>query len=165
LYKVNDIIVYSNGGVCVIRDIGIPDFVESKETYYQMQSLSDTNNGTIYVKVNHDDTKLRAIITEDEANELLANIPIMEPLYSPNDKVRDREYNEIIKSCQCERALCMMKGIFKERLLKIASGKKLCMNDDRNLLRISKLLNIEFATALKISIEQAEAKLEKALMM
>lgn len=161
MYRKSDIIVYPNGGVCVIEDIGKPEFIQSDDVYYQMRSLIN-NLGTIYVKVDQVRSKIRTIITCEEAETLIAQIPTMEPIYNVNDKVRDREFNDIIKSCECEQALCMMKGIFTERIRKSAAGKNLCLNDDRNYNAISKLIFLEFSLALSMSAEQAGRRIEAA---
>lgn len=162
MYKVNDVIVYARG-VCVIIDIGVPDFINSNDIYYKMTSLSD-NNGITYLKVSNGNLPLRTVITRDEAEVLLASIPTMETQYIADDKMRDKEYNEILKACDCKQFLGIMKSIYKERVLRTEKGKKLGQIDDRNFHKIIKLLKSEFAVALNISQEQAEIKIKTAIM-
>lgn len=162
MYQINDVIVYENGGVCKIKDIGIPDFVTTDEKYYTLQPICD-NGGTIYVKINNDKVFMRSVITKEEAESYLSEVPKMKELYSTNDKIRDKEFKEAIKSCEFKRCLQVAKGITMERSRRNKAGKKLNMSDDKNLQKVGKLLTAECSIVFDISMEQAKTRITDAM--
>lgn len=162
MYQINDVIVYENGGVCKIADIGVPDFVTTEERYYKLQPICD-NGGTIYVKLNSNKVFMRSVITKEEAENYLSEVDELEEIYSSNDKLRDREFQEAIKSCEFKRCLQVVKGITMERNRRNKTGKKLNMSDDRNLQRAGKLIAAECSVIFDISIEQAKMKIQAAM--
>ncbi len=162
MFKVNDLVVYENGGVCTVEEIGSPDFVSDDEVYYTLQPIFD-KAGTIYVKVKNDRHVIRPVISSDEAREYLDEISEIEPMYSDNDKQRDKEFKEALRSCECRQWFSMLKGIIMERDRRVAGGKKLNMSDDRNMQKVGKLLTSEYSAALDISFEEAREMLEEIL--
>ncbi|MGB8454238.1 MAG: CarD family transcriptional regulator [Anaerocolumna sp.] len=162
MYQINDMVVYKNGGVCKIEDIGIPYFVETKEQYYKMIPLCD-ENGKLYVKMSNDKLMFRSLISTSEAESYLEQLSDMDGLYNINDKAREKEYRDVLRSCECMQCLCMLKGILREHNKKIKTGKNLNMMDEKNLQQVEKLLNTEFAVVFNISTEQAKLRIEDAM--
>lgn len=161
MYKINDKVVFENIGVCTILDVGTPDFVKSDDLYYIMQPLNDAG-GTIYVKVDTD-KRMRPLVSSDEAVKYLSGITDIEGIYDINSKVREHEFGEAIKSCDCEKWLAMIKGIESVKQQRIESGKKLNSSDSRFLQRAGKMLSGEFSIALKMSKEEIIDKIIGAL--
>ncbi len=162
MYQINDMVVYKNGGVCRIEDIGVPYFVETKEQYYKIIPLCD-ESGKIYVKISNDKVMFRSLISISEAELYLAELPNMNGLYNTNDKARDKEFRDVLKSCECKQCLCMLKGIIDEHNKKVKTGKNLNMTDEKNLQQVEKLLNTEFAVVFNISMEQAKIRIKNAM--
>lgn len=162
MYQINDVIVYENGGVCKITDIGVPDFVTTDERYYTLQPICD-NGGTIYVKINNDKVFMRSVITKEEAESYLSEVPKMEELYSTNDKLRDKEFREAIKSCEFKKCLQVIKGITMERNRRNKTGKRLNMSDDKNLQKAGKLVSAECSVIFDITMEEAKSKIKEAI--
>ena len=161
MYRIDDIVVYKSNGVCKIEDICVPEFVSSQEVYYRIRPFYE-NGGKIYVKISNGDTVLRPTISKEEAQDDLMNIKEEEGIYQSNDKVREREFSEIMKSCDFWRCLLMMKGIVGEAERREEKGKRLNMTDERCLQRVEKFLNAEYSVACEVSIEEARTALEQA---
>lgn len=161
MYRIDDIVVYKTNGVCKIEEIGIPEFVSNEEVYYQIRPFYE-HGGKIYVKISNGDTVLRPTISKEEAQHDLSNIKDEEGIYQSNDKVREREYSEIVKSCDFWRCLLVMKGIIGEAGRREEKGKRLNMTDERCLQRVEKFLNAEYSVACEVSLEEAQVALENA---
>lgn len=162
MYQIGDILVYENGGVCEVIAIGTPDFLKSEESYYTLQPVFD-NAGTLYVKVENDRHILRPLISKEEADGIFEEVLEMEPMYNSNDKLREREFKEAIRSCECRQWFAMLKGIRQEEDRRVQNGKKLSMSDDRNMQKVFKLLSSEFAMVYSISQDEAKNKIEGAI--
>lgn len=158
MFNVNDVVVYGNSDVCCVKEINRPDFVQNEDFYYYLQPVCNTAS-TIYIKISDTTKYIRPIITKERAEELLGNLPELDGLYDHNDKIRDKEYREVISSCDYEKNLLMLKGIITEKHLREKKGKKLNMNDERNLHRVENCLAAETSMCFHITMSQAKEKL------
>lgn len=157
MFKVDDVIVYKNGGVCRVEAIGTPDFLDDGQDYYKLQSLVDAGS-TVYVRV-APEPEMRAIISTETANQYLDGSIVVEECFDTDNKRRSKEYTDILSSCDCSRWMGMFKGILKEKNRKRQDGKTLNESDDKFLKRVSELVVSEFSSALSISKEEAMEKL------
>ncbi|MFI3214160.1 MAG: hypothetical protein R3Y24_12575 [Eubacteriales bacterium] len=154
MYQINDLVVYNNGEVCSIFNIGVPDFVDNGEMHYILKPVNKSTS-TIYVKMSSPELPFRYTISQTEALAFLETYPSMEPMYHENNKIREKEYLEAFRACHPKQWLRIYKGITIERKRKASIGKQLNTNDDRNLHKVEKYLSSEFASTLKISTDEA----------
>lgn len=162
MYQVNDVIVYGNSEVCKIETIGTPDFVESTEQYYYLKPLNNPTS-TLYVKTTNSSKPMRSVLTKENAEELLNEIPKIDGLYNRNDKVREKEFRDILRSCDCKQLLQMLKGIILVKKEKEGTGKKLSLNDEQNYNKAESCLANEFSVIFHTTIEQAKKQLKLAI--
>lgn len=162
MFDINDIIVYDSGGVCRIENICTPGFVKSNEKYYEMTSISEMGS-TIYLKITNDKVTIRPVISREEAQAYLEEADSMVPEFSEIDKVREKEFQNGIRSCNCREWLSMLKWLLEEKTKKLTLKKRLNSLDDRSLTKVNKLLTAEFSVAFGISIEEAKEKIKQAL--
>lgn len=155
MYEVNDVIVYENGGVCRIKEISVPTFLKTEEEYYTMERIGE-NGGTNYIKIENDKILMRSVITKLEAERILLEAPNMNALYHENEKIRDKEFKEIFKGCECDKYIKMLKGIYGERNRRSKIGKRINMSDERYLKRVEKLLGTEFSIVFDVTVDQAK---------
>lgn len=162
MYQVNDVVVYGNNEVCKIETIDIPDFIETTEKYYYLKPLSNPSS-ILYVKTTNTQKPMRGILSKENAEELLSEIPSIEALYNKNDKLREKEFRDIIRSCDCKQLLQMLKGILLTKQEKEITGKKLSLNDEQNFHKVETCLANEFSEIFNISVEQAKKQIKLAM--
>ncbi len=162
MYQIGDVLVYENGGVCEVTAIGTPDFLKSEERYYTLQPVFD-DAGILYVKVENDRHILRPLISREEADQIFEKALEIDPMYNSNDKLREREFKEVLRSCECSQWFAMLKGIIQEQAKREKIGKKLNMSDDRNMQKVFRLLSSEFAMVYSISQDEAKEKIKGAI--
>lgn len=162
MFEVDDIVVYENGGVCKIADIGTPDFVKGDAEYYTMQPVSD-ESGVLYVKTDNTRFILRPVISEEEAESYLEELAALPAMYNGNDKEREKEYKDVLHSCECNQWLSMLKGIVGENEKREADGKRLNMADGKNLQKVERLLLDEFSVAFRITQDEVKDKIKNAM--
>lgn len=162
MYQVNDVVVYGNSEVCTIESIGTPDFIESGEQYYYLKPLNNPTS-TLYVKTTNYQKPMRSILTKENAEKLLNEIPNIDGLYNTNDKVREKEFRDILRSCDCKQLLQMLKGILLIKKEKQCTGKKLSLNDEQNYNKVETCLANEFSVIFQTTIDQAKKQLQLAI--
>ena len=106
---------------------------------------------------------MRNILSKENAEDLLSELPTIEALYNQNDKVREKEFRDIIRSCDCKQLLQMLKGILLEKKQKETTGKKLSLNDEQNFHKVESCLANEFSEIFHISVEQAKKQIKLAM--
>lgn len=77
MYKIGQCIIYGNVGVCYVRAIASGQEIGLEEgQYYVLDPLYE--NGTIYTPVNTTRIFTRPVISKDEVNALIDQIPQMQ---------------------------------------------------------------------------------------
>lgn len=161
MYKVNDVIVYGNNEVCRIENIAIPDFIETNDEYYYLKPLSNPTS-IIYVKTSTQ-KPMRSILSKENAEELLRELSSTEAVYDKNDRIRGKEFHDIIRSCDCKGLLQMLKGIRLKKEQKESTGKRLSLDDEKYYNKVESSLSIEFSQIFHISVEQAKKQIMHAM--
>lgn len=149
MYQIGDYIVKSTSGVCQIRNIVNPDFVEdAKKLYYQLIPLSD-EHATLYIPVDKKDNMMRPVMKESEAKEFIEKIPSIHEIWINNDKERESRYKEAIKSNDPERIVGIIKLIYHRKKSREEQGKEITTVDERYFDIAEKLLYSELEIVMK----------------
>lgn len=158
LFKINDVVVYGDRGVYEIVKIDRLDFLDSKDKYYILEPVC-RDGSTIYVKTTSNKVSMRNVISRQKAESYLSELNTLDSLYDKDSRARDKEYQDILKTCECGNCLRMLKGIKQEEHRRNAIGKKLNTDDDKNLKKVEKVLLPELSVVFGSSIEQVKKKL------
>lgn len=158
LFKVNDFVVYGDRGVYRIASIGQLDFLDSNEKYYSLEPVC-SDGSTIYVKTSSNKISMRNLISRQKAENYLSELRELDSLYDKDSRARDREYQDVLKNSECGKCLRMLKGIKQEEHRRLAIGKKLNADDDKNLKRVEKILLGELSVVFDSSVDQVKEKM------
>lgn len=156
MYKPGDRIIYGSTGVCCVEAITTPDFETDKSRqYYALAPVYQ--DGIIYTPV---DTKvfMRPVITKDEANALIDQIPTMQAEAYHSSVLRELEehYNVYLKSHDCGDLLELGRSIYIKKQELLSQHRKFGAVDERFMKRAEDLLYGELAVALDIDKNQVE---------
>lgn len=158
MYKVDDLIMYGGTGVCRVDKIGKLDFngMEDNRLFYFLQPLYQ--DGTIYVPVDNDKVFMRPVISKDEANELIDEIPSIAPDVIRGGSIQQmsKRYQAIIDTHKCTDLIKLTKSIHKKKLDAIRQKRHLGQIDKKFMKRAEDLLFGEFAVALDIPREDVQ---------
>ena len=154
MYQVGDYVVKSANGICVVKDIMNPDFVDDdKKLYYELQPLADSKT-VLYVSTDRDDGSMRAVITEEEAENLIRMIPTIDEPWINNEREREKNYKEAIKSNEPEKLIGIIKLIYQRKKMRLEQGKKTTMVDKQYFDKAEDLLYSELELVLKKSRDE-----------
>ena len=157
MFQKDDYVIYGNSGICRVEDVGVPEnypIVRAGRLYYTLVQVF--GSGTIYAPV---DTQvyMRNILTKQEAETLIEQIPEIEAEAFAGQDVRtlSEQYRECLDTHQCEDLVRLIKTIQKKQSI-AGSGKKLAKTE-QDFDRLAKdLLHQEFSIALEIPLEAVE---------
>ena len=164
MFNINDLVVYGTSGICKITDIvdNAPYLPKGIEKYYVLQQLS-IENSVIYVPVESNKIPMRKILTESQARNLLDTLPNIQCLKIENDKHRELEYKNIIKTTDCIKLAGMMKMLYERNKNKSDSGKKVNDTDNKYFKIARQKLFSEIAISLGKSEDEIESYIKKKL--
>ncbi len=149
MYQEGDFVVKANNGVCRIDKIMHLDLPNvSRDKLYYLMIPQEDKSMKLYVPVEGKEDELRAVITEEEAWNLIRKIPKIEAAWIANDKLREQEYKEVIKSCQPELLVGVIKNIYHRKRLRSEQGKKSTAVDERYFKIAENTLYSELAFAV-----------------
>ena len=153
-FKVNEIIMYGNTGVCKISDIRMDSFADSPEQlYYALSPIYDLNS-TIFVPVNSDKVRIRSLLSRQEVLDLIRIIPEIETFWVENDNQRKNVFSQMMKECEHRDLIKLIKSLYQKREEKKEQGRKFFISDEKILTMAEKLLFQEFALVLGIEVEE-----------
>jgi CarD family transcriptional regulator len=132
MYKIGDYVIKHNNGVCRIEDIVHLDMPGAdKNKQYYLLIPRECQSAKVYVPVDAKEGSIRKVLSEDEAWELIRKIPETEKEWSSNDKLREQEYREAIKSCNPTALVEIIKNLYLRKQLRMKQGKKSTATDER----------------------------------
>lgn len=150
MYKIGDYIVKSMNGVCKVEDILHLNMSEVDKTklYYLLIPIED-KRAKIYMPTDTTDVTVREAMNEDEAWDLIKRIPTIDEMWIDNSKLREQNYKEVVKNCNLDDVVGIVKSTYIRKKKREAEGKKNTAVDERYLKMTENMLYSELAFALK----------------
>lgn len=149
MYNVGEFVIYGNSGICEIkkitdlRDQGMP----KDKLYYLMVPVNEKDS-RIYVSVAGVNEGMRKVLSREEASRLIDEVPDIETLDIENDKLREKRYQEVIRSSDCRELISVIKTLYLRKRQRQSAGKKNTSTDEKYFRMAEKNLYSELAFAL-----------------
>lgn len=157
MFDVGENIIYGSNGVCVVESIGTLDISgmpKDKEYYTLMPVYAKTSK--IYIPVDNDKIIMRPVLTNDEAMKLIDGIADIDTLWITDEKKRELNYKEALKTCECSELVKIIKTIYTRIQLRKAEGKKITASDEKYFHLAEDRLYGELAVSLDMTKEDAK---------
>lgn len=132
MYKINEYVIHTTGGICQIKDIAPLEIsgADKEKKYYLLVPVKNKNS-KVFVPVGNEDSAMRPIISENEAWVIIDDIPNIGEIVVENEKFRETIYKEAIRSCDPRELVKIGKSLFSRRQQRIQEGKKTTATDDK----------------------------------
>ena len=154
MFQVNDYVVYSNLGICQIKDLRPARLGGAEPLCYVLKCLADPAS-TLFVPTDGADleARLRPARTRAEVLALIQGMPAEPAVDIQDERERGRDLMARVHSGDCRQLIRVIKTLHQEQARKRARGKTLTTTDARILAQAERLLAEEFAFALGITPE------------
>lgn len=150
MFKINDRVVYKRN-VCIIEDIAINKF-SKKECYYLKPIDDDSLKITVPVELG--ESEIRSVISKEEVEKIILNIPYIEVINPINEKNIENEYKKCLDEFSHENLIKVIKTTYLRNKSRIDSKKKISDKDDMYFKMSEHLLYTEFSVALNMSYDE-----------
>ena len=154
MYSVGQYVVCGNKGVCTIEDITTLNIsgVDKAKLYYILKPQY-ISASTVYVPVENA-TSLREVLTREQAERLVEEIPDIMPLKISNEKMVEQEYRSCMRSNNSTEWVRVIKTIYGRREKRLQAGRKETAVDGRYIKLAEDSLYGELAVALGMDRSQ-----------
>lgn len=155
MYKINDIVIYKNEGVCKISDIVIKSFKDKEIEYYVLKPVYKENS-EIFVPKNNAElvSRMREVLSKEEIITLIKAMPQEDDIWIEDENQRKEQYKLLIKNGDRTELIRLIKTLFKHKEKQKEAGKKIHITDERFFKDAEAILYDEFAYVLGISQNQ-----------
>ena len=154
MFCVGQTVLYGSNGVCMVDDVTEKRIGKTKMQYYVLKPLCN-NTSTLFVPTANQQlvSKMRRILTEDEAEAILRDLP---PCGDWNDNKQERSelFRAIITEGSCVELIRLIRLVRTHEQEQLAGGKRLHITDERFLKEAEKMVCEEFSLVLHISRDE-----------
>ena len=164
MLNIGECVVYGSHGLCQVRDILVPSFLErgKEKQYYMMISAVDAGS-VLYVPVEGAEDKIREVTGADNAEDLIEDIEEVDDVELPEGKKAEPAILEIIKRNDVEEMMGLVKSLRKIKATREAQGKRFATLNERYLNLAEKLLYTELAYSLETEKETIKRRVLEML--
>ncbi len=158
MFEKGEYVVCGNKGVCLVEDITTLNIsgVDKEREYYILKPVY-MSGSTVYVPVDATKESIRRILSKEEADALIREIPDIPLITSTNDKLLEQEYRGCIKSNNCEEWIRIIKTIYLRKQKRIEAGRKVTAVDAKYFKLAEENLYGELAVALGMPRSEVES--------
>ncbi len=165
MFKVGELILYGNIGVCRVEAIGqpqSPSFTNTNKDYYTLAPVF--GSGIIYAPLDSP-VYMRPIISKEEALDLIHRIPNIqaEPFVTRDQRQLNEHYRSFFENHNCEDLVQLIRSIYAKEQNLTNAKKKVGSTDQQYMRRATDMFHGEMAAALGIPFEEIESFIEKEL--
>jgi len=164
MFKIGDYVVHYKESVCEVVEIGKLNlsFSNKDKEYYTLKPIYNTG-GTVYTPVDNERKQIRTIITKEEAEMLIREMPEIKEIIVTDEKRREFFYKQALLTNECKEWAAIIKTAYLRKKKRMDSGKKSINVDDKYLSIAEKFLYGELAKALGIPKEDVKEYILKEL--
>ena len=152
MYKANDYLVYKKD-VCKVKEVRKNNMTGLD--YYMLVPIDDD---TLIIDVPTDNRMgwIRDIISKENAEELINNIPSIQPLKNIDEKNIENSYKNLIYNGNHEDLIKIIKTAYLRNEERIKNKKKTSDKDSNYFNRAEKYLYNELSIALNKTYEETK---------
>lgn len=162
-FKIGDLIIYGETGVCRVLDIVEKDFLGEVQNCYKLEPVYQSC--TIFTPADNESVFMRPILTFDQAEKLVSEIESVEAVTfnAASPRLLSEEYDKIVKLHDCIELVRLTKSIYHKKQKTLQQKRKLSAIDERFLKKAEDLLFGELAASLKIEKASVLAYIESKI--
>jgi CarD family transcriptional regulator len=158
VFEKSESVICGSKGVCSIIDVtklNMPG-VDKEREYYILKPLY-MSASTVYIPVDTAEESMRKVMSKEEAEELIHEIPGIPLITITNEKLLEQEYKSCMKANRCESWIKIIKTIFLRKQKRLEAGRKVTAVDAKYYKMAEDNLYGELAVALNMPKDDVEA--------
>ena len=163
MYQVGDYLMYGGHGMCKIDEVTIKTFSGKEKMYYVLHPV-DHPDLTLFFPVDGDVSKLKRMVSEDEARKLLEVFKKPAKAWIEKTTERNQRFNAIVQGENRKEIAELMNTLMRRKIELEKEGKKLAMQETKLLQQVSNIVFNELAYSLSTTTENIEEKINNMVL-
>ena len=157
MYAVGEFVVHEGSGICKIEEISELALSGrgSEQAYYVMTPYYEKGS-RVMTPVENTSVRLRPVMTKDEVENLISEMPEVTEISEANDKQRLLKYKEALAAFEPIELVRIIKTVYQGKQKRLSAGKKILMGDERYTQIAQKKLYEEIAFAMEMEVKDVE---------
>lgn len=149
MFEPGEYIHYGTSGLCKVEEITKLNVsgADRDRLYYRLTPL-EGQGGVIYTPVDNQKVQMRKALNREEAKELIDSIPDIQELWILEEKQREQNYKQALRSPDCRCWIQIIKTLYVRKQSRIEQGRKITATDEKYLKSAENRLYSELALAL-----------------
>ena len=162
MFKIGEFIIYGSNGVCKVDDICRMSLGGEEKEYYCLLPVND-RSGKIFTPIDNQKVVMRRILSAEEANELIDDIPDIEQMEIVDERKREADYKQALLTCDCRELIKIIKTMYYRKQDRLSRGMKSTVIDDRYLREAENNLYSELSLATGREKQEMEQFISKMI--
>lgn len=162
MFSIGQKVVYGQSGVCVIEDITEKQLRKNEKSLYYVLKPFFQQNDTIYAPVNSEKIHIREVISKEEANALISEMPLIAEKTALQN-LTPEDYRAELSYHKSEDLAKIAAIIYKKKKTAQSQKKKLGFSDEKYMHIAENLLFGELSVALEIPLEEVKGYIEEKI--
>lgn len=163
MYSVGERIIYGQTGVCEITDICEKVFIKNQKKLYYVLKPANSENNLIYAPVENNKVFMRRLITSQQAEKLISDIPQIVDKICDTAELTKEDYTEKINNHTLEQLVELTAIIYAKKLNVEKMKKRLNIIDEKYMKIGENLLFGEIAAVLDIPLSEVQSYIEQKI--
>ena len=158
MFAKGEYVVCGSKGVCMVEDITTLNIsgVDKERKYYILKPVYVAGS-KVYVPVDTAKESMRRVLSREQADELIQEIPNIPLITITNDKLLEQEYKGCMRTNNCEEWIKIIKTIYLRKQKRLAAGRKVTAVDAKYYRMAEDNLYGELAVSLSMPRETVES--------
>lgn len=149
MFEAGSYVLNAKNGICRVEGtVNLDASISNSDQLYYLLIPVEESNAKVYIPVDGAEQRMRSVIDEQKAWDVIDAIPQIEEISIQNDKERERQYKEAIQSCSPETLVSIIKTMYLRKQSRLAQGKKNTAVDEKYFKIAENNLYAELAFAL-----------------
>lgn len=163
MYQVGEYLLYGGHGMCMVDEVTTKTFSGKERMYYVLHPVNHPDL-TLFFPVDGDKSKLKRLLTEEEARVLLEVFEKPAKAWINKTTERTQRFNAIIQGTDRKEIAELLNSLLRRKMELEKKGKKLAMQEVRFIHRISQILFNELAYSLSTTTKKVEERIHDILL-
>lgn len=163
MFNVGQYVVYGASGVCEIVGFEVKSLSNASQVEYCKLVPLQTSGSVYYVPLDAMPQKVRELMSPDEIDSLICEVPGIEPLEIGDVRKKRLEFSAVMKSTDCRLLISLIKRLYYEQVERASSGKKPNLSDDKLMKDALELVCQEFSLSLGVGKQELAERIMKLL--
>ena len=164
MVPIGSLVVYGQNGVCRLLEICVSPFdKQDTRPFYVFKPELASDHSTIFVPVEMAEGRLRRLMSEKEAQELLTQMDRIPPVTVTVEKTRKDVYRQTMARALPEGYVGILKAVAHRRAEALRVKRQLASSDAEYEQKARSYLALELSEVLKVPFQEMMLHLTERL--